>query len=123
MRFMFYADALNVDRFSTLRRLVKDTGQRVFQIVDDLRVYPADQVKVWAVVHSYEIELFYPPTYRPDHNIDKSWNNSLKQDLRQPATQDKLIINSRFDLRTIQRLPRLILSYYKSPAVRYQPEY
>jgi hypothetical protein len=42
MRFMLYEGALNVERFlAFLRRLVKDTGQKVFLIVDNLRVHHA----------------------------------------------------------------------------------
>ena len=123
MRFMFYEGALNADRFiAFLRRLAKDAGQKVFLIVDNLKVHHASKVKTWAAAHAHEIELFYLPAYAPDHNPDEYLNNDLKQKLRQqpqPATQDQLIKNTRAVLRAIQRSPRRIQAYFTPPAVRY----
>ena len=60
MRFMFYEGALNADRFiAFLRRLAKDAGQKVFLIVDNLKVHHASKVKTWVAGHAHEIELFY----------------------------------------------------------------
>jgi hypothetical protein len=64
MRFMLYDGALNVDRFLTfLRRLIKDARQKVFLIVDNLKVHHARKVKAWVESHRHEIELFYLPAY------------------------------------------------------------
>ena len=80
MRFMFYEGALNADRFTAfLRRLGKDAGQKVFLIVDNLKVHHAAKVKTWVAAHAHEIELFYLPAYAPDHNPDEYLNNDLKQ--------------------------------------------
>jgi len=107
MRFMLYEGALNADRFITfLGRLIKDAEQKVFLIVDNLKVHHATEVKAWAANHAPEIELFYLPAYAPDHNPDEYLNNDLKQQLRQrpqPASQDELIKSTRALLRTIQR--------------------
>ena len=84
MRFMLYEGALNADRFiAFLRRLAKDAGQKVFLIVDNLKVHHASKVKTWVAGHAHEIELFYLPAYAPDHNPDEYLNNDLKQKLRQ----------------------------------------
>ena len=84
MRFMLYEGALNADRFiAFLRRLAKDAGQKVFLIVDNLKVHHAIKVKAWVASHAHEIELFYLPAYAPDHNPDEYLNNDLKQKLRQ----------------------------------------
>ena len=123
MRFMFYEGALNADRFiAFLRRLSKDAGQKVFLIVDNLKVHHATKVKAWVAAHAHEIELFYLPAYAPDHNPDEYLNNDLKQQLRQqpqPSSQDELIKNTRAVLRTIQRSPRRIRAYFKPQPVRY----
>ena len=53
MRFMLYDGALNVDRFLTfLRRLIKDARQKVFLIVDNLKVHHARKVKAWVESHA-----------------------------------------------------------------------
>jgi DDE superfamily endonuclease len=45
MRFMLYDGALNVERFiAFLRRLIKDADQKVFLIVDNLKVHHARPV-------------------------------------------------------------------------------
>jgi transposase len=123
MRFMLYDGALNVDRFTAfLRRLTKDAGQKVFLIVDNLKVHHALKVKAWAASHGHEIELFYLPAYAPDHNPDEYLNNDLKQKLRQkpqPGAKDELVASTRSVLRAIQRSPQRIHAYFKPEPVRY----
>jgi transposase len=123
MRFMLYEAALNADRFiAFLRRLSKDAGQKVFLIVDNLKVHHAAKVKTWLSRHAHEIELFYLPAYAPDHNPDEYLNNDLKQKLRQkpqPGSKDELIKSTRAVLRAIQRSPERIQAYFTPPAVRY----
>jgi DDE superfamily endonuclease len=123
MRFMLDEGALNAERFiAFLRRLSKDTRQKVFLIVDNLKVHHAAKVTTWAAAHAHEIELFDLPAYAPDHNPDEYLNNDLKQKLRQqpqPASKDELIKSTRAVLRAIQRSPCRIRAYFKPPAVRY----
>jgi transposase len=123
MRFMLYEGALNAARFiAFLRRLIKDAGQKVVLIVDNLKAHHAKPVKTWAAAHAHEIELCYLPAYAPDHNPDEYLNNDLKQKLRQqaqPGSKDELIKSTRAVLCTIQRSPRRIQAYFKPPSVRY----
>src|SRR3954462_9547029 len=82
MRFMLYEGALNADGFiAFLRRLIKDAGQKVFLIVDNLKVHHASKIKTWVAAHAHEAELFYLPAYTPDHHPDEYLNNDLKQKL------------------------------------------
>ena len=123
MRFMLYDGALNAERFiAFLRRLTKDAAQKVFLIVDNLRVHHAKRVKAWLASHLHEIELFYLPAYAPDHNPDEYLNNDLKQKLRQkpqPASKEDLIKNTRTLLRAIQRSPARVQAYFRPDAVQY----
>jgi hypothetical protein len=145
MRFMLYEAALNAavdprcgSTIAFLRRLSQDAGQKLFLIVDNLKVHHATKVKPlsapltsrrgigpwarWVTNHAHEIELFYLPAYAPDHNPDEYLNNDLKQKLRQqpqPTSQDELIKNTRAVLRAIQRSPCRIRAYFKPPTVRY----
>ena len=89
MRFMLYDGALDIARFLTfLRRLIKDAAQKVFLIVDNLKVHHARKVKAWVESHRHEIELFYLPAYAPEHNPDEYLNNDVKQKLRQKPQSD-----------------------------------
>jgi transposase len=123
MRFMLYEGALNADGFiAFLRRLTKDAGQKAVLIVDNLKVHKAGKVTAWVESHAHEIELFYLPSYAPDHNPSEYLNNDLKQQLRQrpqPGSKDELIEQSRSVLRIIQRSPDRIRAYFRPEPVRY----
>jgi transposase len=123
MRFMLYEGALNADGFvAFLRRLVRDAGQKVVLIVDNLKVHKADKVQAWVEGHAHEIELCYLPAYAPDHNPTEYLNNNLKQQLRQqpqPGSKEELIGRTRSVLRTIQRSPERVRAYFTPEPVRY----
>jgi transposase len=123
MRFMLYEGALNADRFvAFLRRLIKDVGQKVVLIVDNLKVHKAGKVQAWVKSHGHEIELCYLPSYAPDHNPSEYLNNDLKQQLRQQpqsGSPQELIERTRSVLRTIQRSPDRIRAYFRPEPVRY----
>jgi transposase len=123
MRFMLYQGALNVDCFITfLRRLIKDAEQKVFLVVDNLKVHHASKVKAWLQSHRHAIALFYLPAYAPDHNPDEYLNHDLKQKLRQkpqPACKHELVDNTRRVMRAIQRSADRICAYFSPAPVRY----
>jgi len=123
MRFMLYDAALNAARLiAFLRRLIKDAGQKVVLIVDNLKVHHAEAVKDWVTAHAHEIELCYLPAYAPDHNPHEYLNNDLKQQLRQrpqPDSKMELVKGTRAVLRAIQRSPNRIKTYFKPEPVRY----
>jgi transposase len=123
MRFMLYEGALNADQFiAFLRRLTKDAGRKVLLIVDNLKVHKAGKVVAWVESHAHEIELFYLPSYAPDHNPTEYLNNDLKQQPRQqpqPGSKEELIESTSSVLRAIQRSPRRVRAYFKPEPVRY----
>src|SRR5690348_3034377 len=123
VRFMLSEGALNADLFlDFLRRLVRDAGQKVMLIVDNLKVHKAGRVRAWLESHRHEIELVYLPAYAPDHNPSEYLNNDLKQALRQkpqPDGEDELIGNTRSVLRTIQRSPERVRACFTPEQVRY----
>lgn len=123
MRFMLYQGALNADLFiAFLRRLIQDAGQKVVLIVDNLKVHKAGKVQAWVKSHAHEIELFYLPSYAPDHNPSEYLNNDLKQKLRQQpqaGSEQELIKRTRSVLRTIQRSPERVRAYFRPEPVRY----
>jgi transposase len=123
MRFMLHEGALNADRFiAFLRRLTKDAGRKVVLIVDDLKVHKAGKVQAWVESHAHEIELFHLPAYAPDHNPSEYLNNDLKQQLRQqpqPGSKEELVGRTRSVLRTVQRSPERVRTYFRPEPVRY----
>jgi transposase len=123
MRFMLYEGALNTDQFiAFLRRLTRDADRKVLLIVDNLKVHKAGKVVAWVEGHAHEIELFYLPSYAPDHNPTEYLDNDLKQKLRQqpqPGSKEELIGRTRSVLRAIQRSPERIRAYFTPEPVRY----
>ena len=83
MRFMVYEGALRVDTFlKFLRRVIKDTGRKIFIIVDNLRVHHAKKVRKWVEKHKDRIEIFFLPPYSPEHNPDEYMNQDVKAHMR-----------------------------------------
>lgn len=123
MRFKLYKGALNVAIFlDFLKRLIKDATQKVFLIVDNLRVHHAKAVKEWLAQHKDEIEIFYLPAYAPEHNPDEYLNNDLKQTIKtKPGakTPDDLVATTSSILKSIQKRPNRIKSYFHAKHVRY----
>ncbi len=123
MRFRLYKGALNVTIFiDFLKRLVKDAKQKVFLVVDNLRVHHAKAVQDWLARHKNEIEIFYLPAYAPEHNPDEYLNNDLKQTIKnkpRAKTRDDLVATTASILKSIQRRPQRVKSYFHAKHVRY----
>lgn len=122
-RFRLYQGALNVDLFiDFLRRLARDARQKVFLIVDNPRVHHAKRVVEWVAEHKNKIALFYLPAYAPEHNPDEYLNNDLKQQIKnKPRSDDRkaLVAATRSILKSIQRRPARIRSYFRAKHVAY----
>jgi transposase len=123
LRFMIDEGALNAFIFLTfLRRLIKDAPCKVFLIVDNLRVHWAKTVTAWVAAHSDRIELFYLPAYAPEHNPDEFIHNDLKQGLaRRRIPKDRAALKSGLQshMRSLQRRPAKVRSFFQAPTVRY----
>lgn len=123
MRFKLYKGALNVTIFiDFLKRLVKDAKQKVFLVVDNLRVHHAKAVWDWLGRHKDEIEIFYLPAYAPEHNPDEYLNNDLKQTIKnkpRAKTRDDLVATTASILKSIQKRPNRVKSYFHAKHVRY----
>jgi len=84
LRFMVYGGALQVDTFiDFLRRLIKDNDQKIFLIIDNLRVHHAIKVSNWLAKHIEDIELCFLPPYSPEQNPDEYLNHDVKTHVRQ----------------------------------------
>lgn len=123
MRFMCFKGALNARLFiAFLRRLIDGASGKLFLIVDNLRVHHAVKVRKWVAEHGDAIKLFFLPPYAPEHNPDEYLNNDLKQQLKncpKPDTQEDLVKATTAVLRSLQRRPERIRSYFRPPDVRY----
>ena len=123
MRFMIYQGALDAKRFiDFMRRLVKDARQKVFLIVDNLRVHKSKPVRAWLDMHRTAIEVFYLPPYAPECNPDEYLNNDIKQRMKgkpRPTNKQELIASTDSTLRSIQKSPDRVRSYFRAKPVLY----
>jgi transposase len=123
VRFMCYEGAMNVDIFlNFLKRLIKDNPQKVFLIVDNLRVHHAKVVQRWLDKHKDQIELFHLPAYSPERNPDEYLNRDLKLSLanKHPArNKEQLKAHMISHMRKIQKLPQRVKSYFRHKEVQY----
>jgi len=66
LRYMVYKGGMNTRLFKTfLQRLVRDTDEKIFLILDNLRVHHAKIIQKWTKDNSDKIEIFFPTTIFP----------------------------------------------------------
>jgi transposase len=123
MRFMVYEGALRVDTFlKFLRRVIKDTGRKIFIIVDNLRVHHAKKVQKWVEKHKDRIEIFFLPPYSPEHNPDEYMNQDVKAHMRKkpaPRSDRELKSGLRSYMRRLQRKSDKVVRFFEHKKVQY----
>ena len=123
LRFMIYEGALKAPIFlNFLQRLVREAARKLFVIVDNLPVHRAHRVTAWVQNHADQIELVYLPPYAPEHNPDEFLNNDLKQAMaRRRTPRDKAALKSSLTsyMRSLQRCPAKVRTFFQAPTVRY----
>ena len=123
VRFMLYRNTMNAQTMiKFLNRLIKDVGQKVYLIVDNLRVHHGKVVKQWLELHKEQIEVFYLPAYSPELNPDEYLNCDLKAGVHSgvPArSKDQLAKKAISHLRMLQKKPKRVSKYFKHPKIAY----
>lgn len=123
MRWRIFDGALNADiLIDFLGRLIKGARKKVFLILDNLRVHHARPVKAWLAEHADAIEVFYLPSYSPELNPDEMANADIKQAVTKLAparTKLQLVKATARHLRSVQRQPERIRTYFQHGPVRY----
>ncbi len=96
VRFEFIEEAMNTDLFiGFMERLIADSSQKVFLILDNLKVNHAWLVTAWLAERKDQIEVFYLPPYSPEINPDEYLNLDFKTELRSSdrATNKKALLH------------------------------
>lgn len=123
MRFMTVKGKLTTDRFiEFLERLLKNQNTPVFLIVDGHPVHRSARVRAFVEATDGRLKLFHLPAYSPELNPDEQVWNQLKN-----HRIGKMFIKSLDDmvekvgsaLRSIQRSPALIRSFFQHRECRY----
>ena len=123
VRFRFIEQAMNADwLIEFLGQLIADTPQKVFLILDNLKVHHAKAVTRWVGEHAEQIELFYLPPYTPERNPTEYLNRNFKTHLRLSArssTPHALRQKANAFLQFVISTPDRIMAYFNHPAVQY----
>ena len=123
MRWRVFSGALNAHiLIGFLERLVRNREQKIFLILDNLRVHHSKPVKQWLAKHADKIEVFYLPSYPPELNRDELLNADLKCRVTKAAPPRTKTILSRTAigaLRSIQKQPDRVESYFRQKDVSY----
>lgn len=123
MRFMLYRDTLTADvLIKFLERLIREAGRQVFLVLDNLRVHHSRKVQEWLADKLDQIELFFLPSYSPELNPDEYLNADLKarmsagEPVRNSGHLKRKVVSH---LRSIQKQPARVRSYFKAKAIQY----
>ena len=123
VRFMIYKDKMNSQTLiQFMKRLIKDSDQKIFLILDNLRVHHSHLVRDWLKDHKTEIEVFFLPSYSPELNPDEYLNCDLKIGVHSkvPArTKEQLAKKTLSHLRKLQKMPGRLKNYFKHPKISY----
>lgn len=123
LRFMVYRKKFSADIFiAFLRRLIRDTGHKVFLIVDRHPVHKSHKASRWLEKHKPHIRLFFLPAYSPQLNPDEMLNNDVKSNAvgrERARNREEMVRNVRGYLRSTQKQPHVVRSYFQEESVRY----
>lgn len=123
VRFMLYRETMTSQiLIKFLSRLIKDSTQKVFLILDNLRVHHSKVAKKWVSKCKDKIELFFLPPYSPEVNPDEYLNGDLKQRIRSGIpvkTVDDIKKKTRSFMKMLQCRPKHVMNYFKHPKIAY----
>ncbi|MDZ7263281.1 MAG: transposase [candidate division KSB1 bacterium] len=88
----------------------------------NLPVHHSKPVKKWLAEHFDEIELFFLPAYSPELNPYEYLNRDFKQSVanKPPArNENQLKTQLMSQMKSIQKFPERVRSYFKNPDVIY----
>ena len=105
-----------------LRRIIRQVCRKIFLIVDRHPVHRSKKVTNWLKKNVRRMCLFFLPAYSPELNPDEILNQDIKSNAvgrRRPHSQDELLKNVRGFLRSRQRRPHTVRSYFQEQHVRY----
>ena len=123
MHFMIVKGSVNATIICDfLKRLMHNHENKVFLIWDGHPTHKSKSVKNCIASFGGRLEIFLLPSYSPDLNpIEQLWNHTKnngvgRQPVNGPDQLKRAVINK---LRSLQKLPKLISSFFRHPDCRY----
>ena len=121
--FALYDESIKIDSFIDFcQKVIDSSNNKVYLIVDNLRVHHAKLVKAWEEENKDKIKLFYLPAYSPDYNPDEYLNQDYKQSANKndiPKDKEHLRRNTKKYMLSLQNNPQKVANFFKHPKVQY----
>lgn len=121
-RFMLHEGSVNAGVFlAFLKRLMIGAKRPVFLVVDGHPIHKAKKVKEYVETQKGMLKLFFLPPYSPHLNPDELVWAHVKRRVSKQLVENKdhmkrLAMSA---LRSIQKLPELVKSFFKQPECQY----
>jgi transposase len=127
VRFMIFHDSMNQQKLiEFMRRMIKDIPQKIFLLLDNLKVHHGRIVREWLEKHKNRIEVFYLPPYSPELNPDEYLNCALKHDVHggiKPHTAREMESKTQSFMRRLQHNPDKVKAFFKHKKLAYLKSY
>ena len=120
---MVYQDTMNQQRLiQFMERLIRTSKQKVFLILDNLRVHHGKLASAWLENRKEKIEVFFLPPYAPEYNPDEYLNHALKISVHSgilPYTTEDISHKIQSFMRKLQRHPANVSNFFHHPSLSY----
>lgn len=120
---MVYQDTMNQQRLiHFMKRLTRTSKQKVFLILDNLKVHHGKLVSDWLEKNKEKMELFFLPPYAPEYNPDEYLNHALKISVHSgqlPYTKEDISHKIQSFMRRLQHHPFTVSSFFLHPSLSY----
>jgi len=124
-RFMVHEGTATADTFCTfLKRLAAGVDRKIFLIVDGHRIHRARKVRALLKAMKGKIRLFFLPPYAPQLNPDELVWAQVKRRVGRQVVRDREALKAVVlgVLRSLQRMPEKVRSFFRAPECRYAME-
>lgn len=122
MSFMVFEGRFQAEQFiGFCERLIKQSPNKVFLIVDGHSVHRCGKMRDWLEPRGKQIELFFLPGYAPELNPDELLNGDIKRAVSQVRPRDRQAMKAatRKWLHRRQKQPAVLANLFHAPQVRY----
>ena len=122
-RWMIIDGAFNHERLiEFFESLVKDTGKKIFLILDNTGEHHCKPVKAWLAQHQVRMKMFYLPSFSPELNPEVRLNADLKHVIRARVavrSKAKLKTAASEHMTTLANKPERVKTFFQDPLVKY----
>ena len=121
--FSVFAGRFDIAVFENfLSRLIKQSGKKVFIIIDGHPVHRGKRIKAFAEENKKSIRIFFLPSYSPELNPDERLNQDVKTNAarrKRADNQKQMAKNLRSYLHSRQKSPEIVKRYFHDEPVKY----